>query len=351
MGSYRPHAFPKIETVNLSRIVTGFLKTHPVICLLLLSPGIPEYLSGSSPISAIILNPAQFVFQLVANLGLYGPGVLLVREARIRWNKGLATVLLLGAAYGILEEGLALSTLFNPEASPVGVLGTYGHWVGVNWIWVASILPVHMIFSITLPILLLGMALPETRGRCFLAGKKTGLALFLLGVDVAALFTLVAKTEGFWMGWPVFLGSWAAIGALVLAARWTPSDALSPRAEFPRVGAVVAGLVGVGFYPSVLLSEFVPAAVGVPAAADFVIVALLEGAFLFYVLGVVGRASNERVVLALAFGLIVPIATFGVISERALPVTLVADAAMALFFRKLWQNYPVDAGNQAPNRQ
>jgi len=71
----------------------------------LLSPGIPEYISGSSPTSAIVLNPPMFGFQLVANLGLYGPGVLLVREAMVRWNKGWATVLLLGAAYGILEEG------------------------------------------------------------------------------------------------------------------------------------------------------------------------------------------------------------------------------------------------------
>lgn len=134
-----------------------FLKSHSVVCMLLLTPGIPEYLSGSSPVNAIVLNPPQFLFQLAANLGLYGPGVLLIYEARLRWNKGWASVLLLGAAYGILEEGVALSTLFNPDAGPVGPLGQYGHWIGVNWVWVASILPVHMIYSISLPILLLGL--------------------------------------------------------------------------------------------------------------------------------------------------------------------------------------------------
>jgi len=113
-------------------LVLGFLRRHPVLCLLLLTPGIPEYLSSSSPLNALVLDPVMFVFQLAANLGLYGPGVLLIREASIRWKKGWATVLLLGAAYGILEEGVALSTLFNPNAGPVGELGFYGHWLGVN---------------------------------------------------------------------------------------------------------------------------------------------------------------------------------------------------------------------------
>ena len=168
--------------------VIEFLRRHPVVCLLLLSPGIPEYISGSSPTSAIVLNPLMFGFQLVANLGLYGPGVLLVREATVRWKKGWATVLLLGAAYGILEEGVALSTLFNPDASPVGKLGTYGHWLGVNWVWVAGIIPVHMIFSISLPILLLGLAVPRTRGESLLSRRGVRVVSVVLAVDVAFLY-------------------------------------------------------------------------------------------------------------------------------------------------------------------
>ena len=145
--------------------IFSFLRAHPVLCLLILTPGIPEYLSSSSPVYTIVLNPAQFALQLAANLGLYGPGVLLIREAMIRWDKGWASVLLLGAAYGILEEGIALSTLFNPGAGPVGQLGYFGHWLGVSWVWSAGILPVHMIFSISIPILLLGLALPGTGAR------------------------------------------------------------------------------------------------------------------------------------------------------------------------------------------
>lgn len=54
--------------------VLGFLRRHPLLMLVLLSPGIPEYLSGSPAWSALVLNPGFFLFQIAANLGLYGPG-------------------------------------------------------------------------------------------------------------------------------------------------------------------------------------------------------------------------------------------------------------------------------------
>src|SRR5947199_9614157 len=80
-----------------------------------------------------------------------GPGVILIREAKIRWNKGWASVFLMGAAYGIVEEGLALRTLFNPASSVVGNLGVYGHWLGVNWVWTVGLVIFHSVFSIGLP--------------------------------------------------------------------------------------------------------------------------------------------------------------------------------------------------------
>ena len=161
-GQGVPRAVPSYVA---AKGLIGFFRRHPILLLLLLSPGIPEYLSGSSAISAIVLNPALFGFQIAANLGLYAPGVLLIREARIRWHKGWATVLILGAAYGILEEGVALSTLFDPESNNAVVLGTYGHWLGVSWVWMSGVLLVHMVYSVSIPILLVGLALPEHATR------------------------------------------------------------------------------------------------------------------------------------------------------------------------------------------
>ena len=326
----------------------NFLRAHPAICLLLLSPGIPEYLSGSSPVNAIILNPVQFIFQLLANLGLYGPGVLLIREAKIRWKKGWASVLLLGAAYGILEEGVALSTLFNPLAGPVGQLGFFGHWLGVSWIWVAGIVPVHMIYSVSLPIILLGLALPETRGKSFLESRrKVVTALAILGVDVFLLLIFIEFGEHFWMGWPILLLSLACIGVLVFLGYKAPQDILRARSEFPRSRALIMGAVGVLFYPSVLFTEFGGMGAKLPASLVVLLVVLVQGIFLVIVLRTMGRHNNERNIIALSAGLVVPIAVFGLVSQISLPLSILVDAALFIFFYNLWKNNGSDRHQEA----
>ena len=332
-----------MTSLDFAHGVLAFLRRHPVVCLLLLSPGIPEYISGSSPTNALVLNPPMFIFQVAANLGLYGPGVLLVREAMVRWRKGWATVLLLGAAYGILEEGIALSTLFNPDANPVGKLGTYGHWVGVNCVWVAGILPVHMIFSISLPIMLLGLAVPRTNGESLLSRRGLRVAVAVLGVDVTLLFLLVSRVDGFWMGWPVFVGSIVAMALLVLAARRVPAKILHAASDLPRLGPRAMGLIGALFYTSVLLAEGLGMGAGLPAAVDFLLVVFLQGAFLLGFLRVIGSRGNERNLIAFSLGLVVPIAAIGVISELPLALSVLPDIAFVLFLRLLWKQYPASA--------
>jgi hypothetical protein len=318
---------------------TAFFKRHPVVLLAFLTPGIPEYLSSSSALNAIILNPVFFPIQLVLNLGLYTPGALLIREAMIRWNKGLGTVLIMGVAYGILEEGVALSTLFDPNASAVGVLGSYGHYAGVNWVWVAGILPFHAIFSIAMPIVLLGLALPHTNGERFLQGKKLHTTVAILILDVIALMLFVYGLAKFWMGDTVFVGSLVAIAILVYMAWRAPRDF-----GLAKVGGRLGGprttfVVGVALWPVAVLSQSIPESAGVPAALDFILVIVVQTLFMVYILRAFS-SDNDRREIIMAVGLILPIAIFGVIAELALPVILLADAAFVLFFRKLLRKYP-----------
>ena len=248
-------------------------------------------------------------------------------------------MLLLGAAYGILEEGIALSTLYNPLAGPVGKLGYYGHFLGVSWIWVSSILPVHMIFSISLPILLLGLALPETANKSLIVSARRIVMLFvILGVDVLSLFLLVLREEHFWMGLPVFVGSFSAICVLLLLARNIPRDFASPLSDLPKARPLVVAIIGVLFYFSVLLIEL---GVGprIPAVADLILVVLVETIFLICTLAATGRQNNSRQLIALAAGLVIPIAFIGVISEARFPLILVVDLAFGIFMWKLWRMY------------
>jgi hypothetical protein len=319
----------------------GFFKAHPILLLLVLTPGIPEYLSGSSALNILVKNPIIFFIFLAANLGLYGPGVLLIREAKVRWHKGWATVLLLGAAYGILEEGIALSTLFNPVAGPVGQLGFYGHWLGVNWIWTAGILSVHMIFSISLPILLLGLALPETNGKSLLASRTALSSTFaILSVDVLILFLVTSLGEHFWMGTPIFLGSFAAIGVLVFLASKAPANALTPMSLEPTKSPFWMGVAGALFYPSILFVEFFGMGVKLPAPIDLVLVVLDQFLYLMLFLRIIGRSNNERQLTAFVAGLIIPIGLFGVISEIPFALSLLADLIAVILLRMLWKKYP-----------
>ena len=328
----------------------SFLRSHPKVCLLLLTPGIPEYISSSSPIANLFLNPGAFAFELVANLGLYGSGVILIREAAVRWRRGWTSILLLGVAYGILEEGVALSTLFNPKAGPVGELGYFGHWAGVSWVWLAEILPVHMIFSISIPILLLGVALPYTGGRSLVSRRGIALSLAVLSADVVALLLVTVRYEGFWMGYAVLFGSSMAICILALLARLWPAGRVA-RTEFPQRRPRTFAILGAAFFPSVLLTGSLAEYFRVPPIIAFIAVVVLQLAFLVSVLRIAGSHNNAPHLVALCLGLILPVAAIGLLGTIRFPVVLAADLVMGLFFLRLWSRYHVPvSGSPEPHK-
>ena len=148
----------------------------PAFVLFFLAPVIPELLTGSTPL-ANFLNP--FGFALL--VGLYGSGAVVARELTYRWGKGWPTILSLGAAYGIIEEGLMVRSFFSPNWPDLGVLAQYGRWAGVNWIWALQLTIFHAVFSIAMPIMLVNLIFPNQRSRSWVKGRT----LFLLGAVLA----------------------------------------------------------------------------------------------------------------------------------------------------------------------
>ncbi len=128
---------------------TRRIRLAPWVVLFFLSPAIGELLSGSSP-------PAEFFspFGLTILCLLYGGGAILVRELAHRWGGGWRTVVILGVAYGVIEEGLMVKSWFDPNWMDLGMLGTYGRAFGVNWVWAAGLTIYHTLYSIGIPILL-----------------------------------------------------------------------------------------------------------------------------------------------------------------------------------------------------
>lgn len=159
----------------------------PALVLFFLSPMTAELLSGSSP-------PTEFFrpFSLLLLGLLYGSGAILIRELVLRWRKGWPSIFVLGAAYGILEEGLMVKSFFDPQWMDLGPLGVYGRWAGVNWVWSLGLTIFHTVWSICIPILLVTLMYPH-RAHGPWVGRRTFRALVgLLLADV--VFGFLALT-------------------------------------------------------------------------------------------------------------------------------------------------------------
>ncbi len=136
-----------------------------LVLLAITTPGIPEYLTGSWKLSTLGSNPLGFSFFLAMNIGLYTMVALLIREFAVAYSKGWVSIFILGCAYGIMEEAIALHTFFQISGSPVGFLGTYGRYAGVDWVWAFGLMVYHAVFSITLPLMLVSAAYPRLKGK------------------------------------------------------------------------------------------------------------------------------------------------------------------------------------------
>ncbi|KPU62774.1 hypothetical protein EP1X_06890 [Thermococcus sp. EP1] len=157
-------------------------KIKLALLLSLLSPFFGEVMSGSTPPLEII-NPFSFLFLWA----FYGGGVLLIREAWIRWGRGYLRLMLLGITYGIIEEGLAVKSFFDPNWMDLGVLATYGRIFETNMVWAVWLSIFHAVFSISIPILLLEIFYPEFKEKSLLA--KRGLKITLIAFISALIIT------------------------------------------------------------------------------------------------------------------------------------------------------------------
>jgi hypothetical protein len=165
--------------------MTMRMKVSPAVVLLVLSPLIGELLSGSAP-------PTEFFtpFGLTTLIGLYGCGALVIREIKFRWRKGIGSILLLGAAYAILEEGIMVASFFNPNWQDLGVLKGFGRWLEINWVWTVELTIYHAIISVTVPIMLVELLFPRKRNEPWLSDKWLKIVAIILGLDVIIGFFL-----------------------------------------------------------------------------------------------------------------------------------------------------------------
>lgn len=218
----------------------------PAVALFLLSPAIGELLSGSSP-PAEFFNP--FNFGLLASL--YGSGAVIMRELRIRWKKGVGSLLLLGAAYGVIEEGLMVTSFFSPYWVDLGPMAVYGRWIDVNWVWAEMLTIYHAVYSITIPVLLVELAYPERRSERWISNKAFAFLLGLLVLVVVLGFFLFSTLMNYWTPLLQYLLGIGLVAAFVYLARKLPApwghgrEKKPPR---PLVLWIVSSVGGLAFF-------------------------------------------------------------------------------------------------------
>jgi hypothetical protein len=191
------------------------MKVPPALLLFFLSPAIAELLLGSSPPSEFF-NP----FSLLLLCSLYGSGALIVRELKVMWNKGFVSMFVLGAAYGVIEEGLMVKSFFDPKWMDLGILGVYGRWLEVNWVWAEWLIIYHAIFSIAIPITLVELAYHERKSDRWLSNKKfCGAIILLASVVTFGYFFLTVYRPPL----PQYFSSAVIVVLLTFLAWKTPS--------------------------------------------------------------------------------------------------------------------------------
>jgi hypothetical protein len=150
-------------------------RARPVLFLLLASPVIAELLWGTTTVT----QAPGLLFQI----GLYGCGAIVIREAVVRWGGGWPSVLLLGLAYGAIEEGLLEPTWLTPRLFP----HPYGVAGGVYWTYAVFNAGYHAVFSIGIPVALTEILFPAWRGRQWLHRPGLSVAGAVYVVNAAAI--------------------------------------------------------------------------------------------------------------------------------------------------------------------
>ncbi|MFC4533843.1 hypothetical protein [Sphaerisporangium dianthi] len=157
-------------------------RVAPAVGLFFLAPLVAEYLLGNIP-------PSELAGVLIL-APMYGGGALLIREVARRAGRGWPTILVLGAAYGLLEAGLLDQSLFNPSfdegydfqsVAHVPVLGISAHYA-------LTFVVGHAVWSIGVPVLLVESIVPARRTRPWLGvpGLAVTGVLFVVGSAVIA---------------------------------------------------------------------------------------------------------------------------------------------------------------------
>lgn len=160
--------------------------TRLAALFLLLTPGpLAEVLSQNVQLLTF-LQPVPFLLVTLT----YGVAVLVIRELAVARKLNDAGLILLGLAYGILNEGVLAKTLTLPAGAPLHDFAGYGRIGPVQSGWSMFIVVWHALHSVFYPIVLTRWMFPVAASRPWFAAGRARWLLYVLLILVAGLYSL-----------------------------------------------------------------------------------------------------------------------------------------------------------------
>ena len=215
-----------------------------VITLFFVAPLVAEYLLGDLPLelltALIVLAPA------------YGGAAVLIRETARRTGRGWPTMLMLGAAYTLIGEGLVTQSLFNHDYLKLRMHlldHAYIPALGIGGWWSLFMFNLHTFWSMGVSIALVEALFPSEAEAPWLG---------LVGDSVVAVVFVLGSAASFGIGFKQnrFVASHAQLlSAAVLSVLLTVSAFMIParrsrvadgRVPSPWITGAIAFLLGMG---------------------------------------------------------------------------------------------------------
>ena len=162
------------------------------IALIFVAPLVAEYLLGDLPLT---LLPA-----LLMLAPFYGGGALTIRELARRNGRGWPTMLLLGAAYTLLEEGFATQSLFNRNYLGMNLHLLDHAWMpafGISAWWTLFMFNLHTFWSIGVSIALVEGLTPASAQKPWLGKVGDSIVFLLFGIGFAGNAAYSVKHDHF----------------------------------------------------------------------------------------------------------------------------------------------------------
>ncbi|WP_217214872.1 hypothetical protein [Streptomyces sp. AC550_RSS872] len=221
--------------------------------LLVLSPISAEYLIGYGESTG---RPLELLAGLLILAPLYGTVAVLIREITRRTGRGWPTILLLSAAFGVIQAGLIDQSLFDNEVDADGpdwatqALVTLIPGLGVDAASLLNYVGGHVIWSFAAPIAVVESCAPRVADRRWLGPVGGGVMVLLWALSAALVYNDTAADS---TARPAQLIGAAVVAVALIAAAFNVRPATTKSSAKAPSWWLVGGVTGVAWCASQLL--------------------------------------------------------------------------------------------------